>query len=189
MQSDQEKVVETWASFWGDLLVRRSHQDNPQRWTARHERADWLIKTLDLPSGTGIIDLGCGDGVLDVCLAKRGYHVTAVDRIAAVLEAARQEASAHEVEVDFVVADLRSYDFGGSTFDAAIFFEILGLIERETEVRLLRRLRQALNPGARAFLDAGGGGATRCRRVSAHPRRTSVIGQRSLAEQSIAPAG
>ena len=57
------------------------------------------------------------------------------------------------------------------------------------EARVVERFRIIEVAEAESVTDAGGGGATRCRRVSAHPRRTSVIGQRSLAEQSIAPAG
>ncbi len=148
-----ERVPETWNSFWGWLLLWRFHQDNPERWSAREEKAEWLVTKLALSPGARVIDLACGDGLLDICLAGRGLEVTAVDRIAPVLQAARGEAEVRGVRVDFVAADLRSYDFGGPRFDAAVFFDTLGLMGRDAELDLLIRLRPALRPKARLAVD------------------------------------
>jgi SAM-dependent methyltransferase len=148
-----KRIAETWNSFWGDLLLRRFHEQNSERWSARQEKADWVARTLSLRPGDRIVDLGCGDGVLDICLAKHGFHVAAVDRIASVLSAARKEAADRAVEVDFLVADLRTYPFGANTFDAAIFFDTLGLMGRDAELSMLSRFRQALAPQASLLID------------------------------------
>jgi SAM-dependent methyltransferase len=146
-------IAETWDSFWGDLLLRRFHKDNPERWSAREAKAEWVAGNLGVPRGCRIVDLGCGDGLLDICLAQRGYRVAAVDRIASLLAAAREEADARGVVVDFVSADLRSYDFGGRLFDGAIFFDTLGLMDRAAEVDILSRLRSSLAPDAQVAID------------------------------------
>lgn len=52
-------------------------------------RADW-IQSFQIPDGARIIDIGCGNGYLDICLARRGYEVVGVDRLVAVLDEARE---------------------------------------------------------------------------------------------------
>lgn len=148
-----ERVRETWNSFWGWLLLWRFHEDNPERWSARDEKAEWLVTSLALSPGARVIDLACGDGLLDICLAARGLEVIAVDRIASVLDASRREAEARGLRVEFVAADLSGYDFAGPRFDAALFFDTLGLMGRDAERDLLTRLRPALRPRARLVMD------------------------------------
>lgn len=147
------RVAETWHSFWGNLLLWRFHEDNPERWTSREQKADWLVKTLDLRPRARVLDLACGDGILSICLAMRGCEVTALDRVAAVLDAARAEAAVRLMRVNFIVADMQVYDFAGQMFDSVVFFDALGLAGRAAEVALFARLRGSLTRGASVALD------------------------------------
>ena len=72
----QQVQRKTWEQFWGPLLLCRFHEGNPERWSKREARADWLFRALDLMPGARILDLGCGDGILDICLARLGGQVT-----------------------------------------------------------------------------------------------------------------
>ncbi len=152
-EAGQARTTETWDSFWGHLLLWRFHEDNPERWAAREQKADWLIETLALSPGARVLDLACGDGLLSICLARKGCEVTALDRVAPVLDAARKEADASGVRVDFIAADMRTHDLGGTMFDAVAFFDTLGLIGRAAEAALFDRLRASLSEGARVALD------------------------------------
>jgi len=160
MSRRHHRVRETWNSFWGDLLLRRFHEDNPKRWSAREAKAHWLIENLAVKPGAHIVDLDCGDGVLDICLARKGYEVTALDRIAPVLEAARKEAEGCGVQVNFAVADVRTYDFGVRNFHGAIFFDSLGLMGRDEEMDMLAALRRGLRPHAFVAMDWPARGST-----------------------------
>src|SRR5688500_8118090 len=66
----------------------------------------FLTQALDLPTGGKVLDLGCGRGSVAIRLAQWGYQVTAVDEAAPMLEVARQQAEAKEVEVEFRHASL-----------------------------------------------------------------------------------
>jgi ribosomal protein L11 methyltransferase len=60
---------------------------------------------LDLPT-TGIVDVGCGSGVLAVAAARLGFEpVVALDSDGAAVEAARANAAANDVVVDVRLAD------------------------------------------------------------------------------------
>lgn len=64
------------------------HPEDVQ-WEMNEGRADW-IQSFQIPDGARIIDIGCGNGYLDICLARRGYEVVGVDRLVAVLDEARE---------------------------------------------------------------------------------------------------
>ena len=80
---------------------------------ARYAGEDAEIAFYDaLAKGTNasILELGCGTGRLSIPLAAKGHAVTGLDCAAAMLEVARAKASAADVEVDFVQADMRCFN-------------------------------------------------------------------------------
>jgi len=145
-------VHETWESFWGPLLLLRFHEDNPERWSAREARAEEFWGLLGLATGDHVVDLGCGDGVLDICLARLGARVTGVDRLDSVLRTARAEAGAAPVE--FRTGDLRETAFPERSLAAVLMLEVSGLMSTADERDLLRRARTWLRPGGRLLVDA-----------------------------------
>jgi len=100
------------------------------------------------------LDLCCGPGRASVELARRGVRVTGVDRSPFMLERARERARAHDVEVDWVLSDMREfqaaarYDLVLSLFTSFGYFE-----DEEDNARVLRRVRESLRPGGCFVLD------------------------------------
>ncbi len=66
-----------------------------------------------------ILDLGCGTGGHMRIFAKRGYHVTGVDRSSYMLDCARKKMTQENVEGEFIHGDLCSVDLGRK-FDVVI---------------------------------------------------------------------
>jgi SAM-dependent methyltransferase len=145
------RVHKTFDEFWGPLLLVRFHEEHPGRWSIRHERAAWIFKQLELSEGCRILDLGCGDGVLDSCLADLGAEVTGVDRIASVLDQAEEEAG--ERSVTFVCGDLRNLMFDAGSFDAVLLFEVVGLMDVEEDEKLIASVHHWLRPGGALLVD------------------------------------
>ena len=52
----------------------------------------FLLEELALPSGSSILDMGCGTGRHAIRLAQEGYHVIGVDISQAMLDQARAAA-------------------------------------------------------------------------------------------------
>ena len=67
------------------------------------------IVALSGATGTTVLDQGCGPGRYSIPLAKHGYAVTGVDRTAFLLEKARAYAEAEQVEVEWVLEDMRHF--------------------------------------------------------------------------------
>jgi 2-polyprenyl-3-methyl-5-hydroxy-6-metoxy-1,4-benzoquinol methylase len=53
-----------------------------------------------------VLDLGCGSGIWDVELAKRGWRVTGVDLVSKALRRARQRAQQAGVEMRLIEGDV-----------------------------------------------------------------------------------
>jgi 2-polyprenyl-3-methyl-5-hydroxy-6-metoxy-1,4-benzoquinol methylase len=77
-------------------------------WERRSVEQSWqpLLDGPDPLVPGRALDVGCGSGRDAVYLAKRGWHVTAVDFVQTALESARRRAAAEGVEVQWVTGDV-----------------------------------------------------------------------------------
>jgi SAM-dependent methyltransferase len=66
------------------------------------------------------LDLGCGNGRNAMWLAERGWRVTAVDFSTEALRQARERAAATGADVDWVEADLATYEPVRQAFDLVL---------------------------------------------------------------------
>lgn len=127
----------------------------PRLTAERTEReVEGIIRLLDLPPGSAILDLACGHGRHAMALAKRGYRVTGQDLSETFLERARSDAAAARVDVRWVRGDMRSIPFEDE-FDVVInVFTAFGYLESDAEdLKVLREVRKALEPGGRFLIE------------------------------------
>ena len=110
-----------------------------------------LIRSMQLPPGAEILELGCGTGSLSQHLARMGYRVTCVDLNRSNLELIRRATAALPVPAVTLRADLN--DFAPAhPVDAVVFFE--SLHHCLAHALLLERARDWLKPGGILVLGA-----------------------------------
>lgn len=100
----------------------------------------------DRPAGRAL-DLGAGEGRTTLWLAEHGWQVTAVDFSDVALDRGRQRAEALGVgeAVEWICADLLTYDPAGGSYDLVLLMFIhLPPADRR---RLLGQAVATLNPG------------------------------------------
>jgi SAM-dependent methyltransferase len=122
-----------------------------QAWDSRYSGTDrvwsaapnaWVAATIREWFTGRALDLGAGEGRHSVWLAALGWQVTAVDFSAAGVERGRLGAQEVGVEVDWVVADVRTWEPpAGATFDLVL----VAYLHLEDDV--LIRVRDWLAPG------------------------------------------
>ena len=145
-------VHKTWEEFWGPLFLVRFHAENQEGpEVARKRRAQWMFDLLDLQSGSKVLNLGCGDGILDICLAKIGAKVIGVDRLRSVLKQAHIEGAEHPVH--FVVGDIRDISFFSNAFDVVCLFEVAGLMNATDDKKLIKKVFEWIRPGGHFLID------------------------------------
>src|SRR5450631_2434410 len=122
-----------------------------QQWDSRYRGSDrvwsaapnpWVAKTIGAWFTGRALDLGAGEGRHSVWLAALGWEVTAVDFSTTGIERGRAGAEEVGVEVDWVVADVRTWaPPAGVTFD----FVLVAYLHLSDDV--LARARDWLAPG------------------------------------------
>lgn len=141
----------TWDEFWQKFLQIDFHSGNPERWSFRKKKAEWLLQNTSIAVGSTILDLGCGDGVLDIWLSRMGHQVTAVDRSKTVTAIAREEDDSKKV--NFLASELMSAQFESSSFDLIVMIETLGLMSPSGDALILRNAYDWLNSKGKIVID------------------------------------
>ena len=109
-----------------------------------------VIRTMDLPSGASVLELGCGWGNTSLALAQMGYDVTVLDIEERFIDLVKTRADALGVPIKTVLGDFFSIEEIDRRFDALLFFECFHhCIDHQ---RLLDALPAKLNPGGKLVL-------------------------------------
>ena len=93
-----------------------------------------------------LLDIGCGEGRDAVFFAKIGFEVTAFDVAEAGLEKGRKLAEAHNVHVNFIQADLRTFRTD-ETFDVIYSSGVIHHIRPDFRDELFAHYREHTVPG------------------------------------------
>jgi len=112
--------------------------------TERLERAAVLDLAGPL-AGRDVLDIGCGDGTYALGAARAGARVTAVDRSAAVVEAARRRAADAGLPLELYVADALTLPFRPNRFDVVLAVTVLCFVP--DPLRAVAEMARVLRPG------------------------------------------
>ncbi len=108
--SDNEKQIQyfdTLAPLWGK---ERAFSD---------EKLETIFSKIHIAKGMRILDVGCGSGVIDNYLLKKGAIVDALDISPKMIEEARKKKE--NACVNYIVSDFYAYQ--GNNYDALIVFD------------------------------------------------------------------
>jgi SAM-dependent methyltransferase len=128
------------------------------------EPNEFFVTVTESLSPGRALDLAAGEGRNAIWLATRGWEVTAVDWSAAAIAKGRDLAARHDVEIDWVVADLAEWvpSPGGFDLVALLYLQVPADLRRTVWLRGAA----AVAPGGRLVvighdltnLDGGHGG-------------------------------
>jgi 2-polyprenyl-3-methyl-5-hydroxy-6-metoxy-1,4-benzoquinol methylase len=100
-----------------------------------------LLEALPTPCDR-VLDVGCGEGLLTLELAGRARHVVGLDVDAPIVEVARRDAAAGNIE--YLVGDLLAADLEPASFDAVVSVAALHHMDA---VPALERMGDLVRPG------------------------------------------
>jgi len=79
-----------------------------------------LCETLDLRSGSKVLDVAAGNGNVSLAAARRFCDVTSTDYVPALLERGRARAAAEVLRIEFREADAEALPFADGSFDVVV---------------------------------------------------------------------
>jgi SAM-dependent methyltransferase len=114
---------------------------------------DAILRLLDLPPGSSILEVGCGEGRLLRELARRGYRATGVDRSSKMIEAAMAKGTGDAPAVTYFAGDVRNMK-AAPPFDGAFsWYTSFGYEDDAGNLDVLRAVRSQLADGGRFAID------------------------------------
>jgi SAM-dependent methyltransferase len=124
-------------------------------WTDRTgPEVDRVIRILQPRGDERILDMACGSGRHALELRRRGFEVVGADISPDLIEIARRDAAEADLDVDFVLADLRELDFT-EEFDLVLNLNdgAIGYLESDEEnLKTFATISRALRPGGRNLI-------------------------------------
>lgn len=129
--------------FWGAVVPP----------SVTESEVSFLIRHLNLPLGSTILDVPCGSGRHALALAKAGFTAIGFDRSEAALGHAQAIARADGLSARFACADMREFEFGAPADALVCMGNSLGYFEPAQTQLLLRRFASALRAGGRLIVD------------------------------------
>ena len=111
-------------------------------------RIHWMISQVD---GTAVLDIGCGQGIAALLLAREGRRAVGIDREFEVIEWARERANDEPEAVRrrlvYELAEATNLPFEDASFDAVLLGAVLE--EQVDPGQVVREALRVLKPGGR----------------------------------------
>jgi SAM-dependent methyltransferase len=109
-----------------------------------------LCESLDLRSGSRVLDVAAGNGNATLAAARRWCDVVSTDYVGSLLEAGRARARAEGHEIQFQEADAEALPFPDASFDVVL--SIFGVMFTPNQEQAARELARVCKPGGRIGL-------------------------------------
>lgn len=114
--------------------------------TLNREPSQVLVAAVERRKPGKALDLGTGQGRNAIFLASKGWTVTGVDISDVAIAEAKKNAAAGKVQIEAIVGDLDTYDFGREQWDLITSFYMHGWHNRSS-TDVPARIYDALRPG------------------------------------------
>ncbi len=147
--SEGEKIPWNESEFSERMLEYHLAQDHDlasRRFEIIDRHVDWIHKKLGGKSSK-ILDLVCGPGLYSSRLTKLGHSCRAIDFSPASIRYAREQAAKDGIEVDYVLEDIRTADYGGDNDLVAFIYGEFNVFKQEDLKQVLRKAYDSLREG------------------------------------------
>ncbi len=147
-----EILNKTFEEFWGYYWRVTSRHRIPGIFQWDHDLVNLIEEQCGINPGASILDLGCGGGDQAKVFAEKGYSVTGIDRVPALIEYASSVFRQEGFSGNFRVGDMRDINYRDEFDLCVILSGTFGLLNEEENEQLLQKIHRALKPGGQAVL-------------------------------------
>lgn len=109
-----------------------------------------ILKRLNIPPGTEMLDVACGAGQIAIPAARAGVRVTGIDIATNLVEQARNRAQAEGLAVRFDEGDAEMLPYEDQSFDLVV--SLIGAMFAPRPERVAAELVRVTRPGGRIVM-------------------------------------
>jgi ubiquinone/menaquinone biosynthesis C-methylase UbiE len=103
-----------------------------------------LCEAADLPAGSKVLDVACGNGNAALAAARRFCRVTGLDYVPSLLDRARERAAGDRLPLELILGDAEALPFAEGSFDAVLStFGVMFAPDQERAASELCRVARA----------------------------------------------
>lgn len=130
---------------------------NQQRQSSAKVEVEKVVNLLKIPQNDRILDLCCGTGRHSLELARQGFDVVGVDRTTSFIEKAKQKAEKNNLNVEFIVGDMREHCQPNSFNVVMNLFGSFGYFEDSDDDRqVVKNMYASLYSGGKFLIETMG---------------------------------
>ena len=147
--SEGEKIPWNDSGFSERMLehhLAQEHNLASRRFEIIDRNVDWIHDKLG-GKPSKILDLACGPGLYSSRLTKLGHSCRGIDFSPASIKYAREQAIKEEVEIDYVLEDIRTADYGDDNDLALFIYGEFNVFKQEDIERVLKKVYCSLKEG------------------------------------------
>ena len=104
----------------------------------------------ELPQGSRVLELGCGNGKTLPAMIRKGWNVTALDSSQKAVTMSRNLVKGSS-PAEIMVADARHIPVKDATFDAIFAIHVIGHMHEPDRVKIASEVTRTLKPGGIVF--------------------------------------
>ena len=143
-----------------DKVTKQAYSRMQPQWRSHswaqyaREEVEFILRYSGVPSGSSVLDFGCGDGRHSHEFARQGFHVTAVDYVRESVGAARK-SSEHESSpnIRFHSGDCRTTEIGQQFELGICLYDVIGShADDHSNVQILENLVRHIKEGGYVFI-------------------------------------
>jgi SAM-dependent methyltransferase len=147
--SEGEKIPWNDSEFSERMLeyhLSQEHDLASRRFDIIDRHVDWIHNKLG-GKPSKILDLACGPGLYSNRLTKLGHSCRGIDFSPASIKYSREQAIKEEVEIDYVLEDIRTVDYGDNNDLVLFIYGEFNVFKPVDIKRILKKAYDSLKEG------------------------------------------
>lgn len=150
-----EKIPWNDPEFSKRMLQIHLSQEND--WASRRsliirEHVNWIGKNV-VKFPVRVLDLACGPGLYTALFAKGGCSCTGIDFSPASIEYAKKESAKGSLNIEYLLSDIRSADYGQGFDLAVMIFGEFNVFRQNDAEAILSKIFRSLNNGGKILIE------------------------------------
>jgi 2-polyprenyl-3-methyl-5-hydroxy-6-metoxy-1,4-benzoquinol methylase len=155
LENELEEMLLASDQVTKQAYSRMQPQWKSHRWAQyAREEVEFILRYSGVPSGSSVLDFGCGDGRHTREFARYGFQVTAVDYVQESFGSASELSGVESYSnIRFHLGDCRTTEIGGQYELGICLYDVIGsYIDDHNNVQILKNLARHIKEGGYVFI-------------------------------------